>query len=299
MQAAPLAAEAPEWVHLMPSGAISGRDGRSYTVSNPDALVAAFHARGVDLPIDYEHQSETHKETRVGPVPVAGWIKDMKARADGIWGRVEWTAAARDLISQKAYRYLSPVMMHRKDDKEVLRLKGAGLVHHPNLTLTALASQEDTMDDTRPFMHKIAKRLGLADGASEDEIMQTLEDALGKTPDPEKYVPIAAMQSLMDDRAQTATAMSESRALAKVEDALEKGHITPGMKDWATSLCRQNEASFDAFLERSGKVFSKLLEPTHTTAHPPSVQTSTARAESEMAVSICRQLGLEETALNS
>lgn len=256
LHGAPLASDAPEWVHLMPMGAMTGRDGRRFKLSNADALVATFHAHGVDLPIDYEHQSETHKDTRVGPVPVAGWIKELKANADGIWGRVEWTKAARDLIGQKAYRYLSPVMMHRKGETEVLRLKGAGLVHHPNLTLTALASQEDTMEDERPFRHRIAKRLGLADGASADEIMKTLEGALGETPDPEKYVPIEAMQSLMDDRFEQASAMSETRAQAKIKDALDQGYITPGMTEWATSLCRRNEASFNAFLERSGRVFS-------------------------------------------
>ncbi|WP_227272156.1 phage protease [Roseobacter weihaiensis] len=103
-------------------------------------------------------------ETKSGPG--AGRIKELKAKPDGIWGHVEWTATARDLIDQKAYRYLSPVMMHRIGDTEVLHLKGAGLVHHPNLSLAALASQKDTMDDTCPFMHRITKRLGFADGAS-------------------------------------------------------------------------------------------------------------------------------------
>lgn len=189
-------------------------------------------------------------------------------------------------------------MMHHQGETEVLRLKGAGLVHHPNLTLTALASQENTMNDERPFMHRIAKRLGLADGASEDEIMQTLEDALGKAPDPEKYVPIEAMQSLMSERFLQSSALSETRVQAKIKDAVTQGYITPGMKDWATSLCRQNDASFDAFLEKSGRIFAKLLVPSHMSGMPPSFQTSTAQAQSSDAAAICRQLGLKETALN-
>lgn len=79
--------------------------------------------------------------------------------------------------------------------KDVLALKGAGLVHHPNLTLTARPSQETSMDDERPFTHHIAKRLGLADGASMDEIVKALEDVLNGTPDPEKCVPVEALQA--------------------------------------------------------------------------------------------------------
>jgi hypothetical protein len=65
-----------------------------------------------------------------------------------------------------------------------------------------------------------------------------------------------------------------TRTRAKIDDALAKGYITLGMKDWATSLCRQNEASFDAFLEKSGRVFALLMEPTHTSSMPPDQKTS-------------------------
>lgn len=254
---------APEWVHLMPLGDIQGRDGRQYTLRNAQAIIDDFDARAVDLPIDFEHQTLSAKETRVGPVPAAGWIKELKAKPDGIWGRVEWTVTAKNMISEKEYRYISPVMMHRLDEIEVRRLTGAGLVHHPNLTLTALASEEDTMDDQRPIMHRIAQRLGLADGASENEIMQALEDALSKDPDPEKFVPIEAMQSIMDDRFFQTSEHAETRALAKVDDAVKKGHILPPMKAWATALCRQNEASFDAFIAGSVPAYGHADHNTH------------------------------------
>ncbi|PYF05819.1 Mu-like prophage I protein, partial [Rhodobacter viridis] len=79
---------APAWVHLFPPGKIEGRDGRRYVLSNPAAVMRGFEQRGVDLPVDYEHQSETTEARMRGPVPAAGWIKELRLEDTGLWGRV-------------------------------------------------------------------------------------------------------------------------------------------------------------------------------------------------------------------
>ncbi|MBQ2260398.1 MAG: hypothetical protein II336_03415 [Loktanella sp.] len=53
-----LDSEVPEWVHLLPAGQIEARDGRTFNFSNPDVVLAAFHAGDIDLPIDYQHQNQ-------------------------------------------------------------------------------------------------------------------------------------------------------------------------------------------------------------------------------------------------
>lgn len=130
----------PDWVHVLPMGQIVARDGRKFVLDNPKSLLADFKRGAVDLPVDYEHQKDKHAEMRAGPVPAAGWIKELEIRADGIWARVEWTARARDLIGSREYRYLSPSILFDKKNRRITRLKGAGLVHDPALHLTALAS---------------------------------------------------------------------------------------------------------------------------------------------------------------
>jgi phage I-like protein len=80
---------APEWVHLLPNGFMQGRDGRSFDLADPGGLILAFQANAIDLPVDYEHQADTPEARLKGPVPAAGWIKELQARADGLWGRVE------------------------------------------------------------------------------------------------------------------------------------------------------------------------------------------------------------------
>jgi len=299
-------ADAPEFVHLMPLGQIKGRDGRAWTLSSGQRLVDAFNARGIDLPIDFEHQSEMHQEARVGPVRAAGWIKELQVRADGIWGRVEWTATARELIMSKAYRYLSPAIVHHKGDTEIVRLKRAGLVHHPNLTLTALASEDYPVDTNEPgksqapmpLMQRLRKMLQLPDTATEDQIAEAVEAALEALPDPEKYVPIEAMQSVMDDRFERASSQAQARAHTKVKDAMSKGYITPAIKDWATALCTQNEESFEAFLAKSPAAFGHLVETSHLKGLPPSQTASLAVERKDGAASVCRQLGLDVSSLD-
>ncbi|WP_424986872.1 phage protease [Microbulbifer sp. S227A] len=240
-----LGGAAPDWVQLFPLGQMVGRDGRRFNLADPQMIVSAFQADAVDLPVDYEHQSDTQPERRNGPVPAAGWIKELKVDETGLWGRVEWTAQARELITGKAYRYLSPSFYHTKASNITTRLKGAGLVHKPNLQLHALARQEDTMNDAETLLHRLLAALGLPDETTEDQLVALVEAVRGKAeqataaqmPDPARFVPIEAVQELMTSRHAGHNERAKDRAAAKVKDALDRGFIIPAMKDWATALC--------------------------------------------------------------
>lgn len=292
--------EAPDWVHLLPMGQIKARDGRRFVLDDPEAIVAVFETGGLDLPVDYEHASEKPEAKRSGPVPAAGWIKQLQVRADGLWGRVEWTARARDMIGNREYRFLSPAILFNKEDRRVVKLKGAGLVHSPALHLTALASQEDEMAETPAFMARLAELLKLDESADEDNILQALEARLASesatasetAPDPEKFVPIDAVRDMMRDRKATATAASRDRAESKVQKALADGHIIPAMKTWALDLCMANEASFDSFVSDSAPAaYAHLHKPTHASGLPPGTGSEAKR--SPEAAAICEQLGLD------
>jgi len=119
---------------------MTGRDGRVFNLSDAEAVVAEFQAMGIDLPIDYEHHNDKPEAKLSGPVPAAGWIKELKAAEGGLWGRVEWTETAAEMIRRKEYRFLSPSLLVHPKTRQIVRVKGAGLVHNPNLFLTALAS---------------------------------------------------------------------------------------------------------------------------------------------------------------
>ena len=186
---------APEWVHLLPDGKMTGRDGRSFDLADAAGLVLAFQSNGIDLPIDDEHQNDKPEARLSGPVPAAGWIKELRADDSGLWGRVEWTATAREMIRRKEYRSRSPSFLFNPKTRQILRLKGAGLVHNPNLHLTALASQETDMPpqaaNPKPpetaladLAAQLAKLLGLPADATPEELIAKLAAKLTTEPDP-------------------------------------------------------------------------------------------------------------------
>ncbi|MEO0632906.1 MAG: phage protease [Pseudomonadota bacterium] len=287
---------APEWVHLLPLGKVVGRDGRAWSLPDPNKVIAAFQQGNVDLPIDFEHQSERGVESKTGPIPAAGWIKRLELRSNGIWGRVEWTEQARTLIAEKAYRYLSPGIRHTADG-QIEALSSAGLVHHPNLHLTALASQEEKMD-TVDLKKMIVDLLGMDISAPDDEVFSALKAKLNAEPDPEKYVPLSALNGLLTERSEHLLSAGAARVEQKVTQALATGHISPAMKEWATSLCTQNEASFDAFVAKSSTPFADIHKSFSHMSAPPNDARKAGQAESALASSICAQLGLAQTALN-
>ena len=306
---------APEWVHLFPGdGEVKGRDGRAWQLVDPSALVLAFQSAGVDLPVDYEHQNDKPAAKLNGPVPAAGWIKELRADESGVWGRVEWTATAAEMIGRKEYRYLSPSFLFHPRTRQIVQLKGAGLVHNPNLHLTALASQEDAMIpqksaekpaakpdqrqtmDPAAFAAMIAELLGCPADTPPDQLLAKLKENVGGQPDPAKYVPVATVQAMLTERNLSLATASEERANQKVSEALRLGHIPPAMKDWATALCRSDEASFDQFVASTAPAFSQLLKPSHVATLPH--QSRQDRAGSELADAICSQLGLKPGSLS-
>jgi phage I-like protein len=312
----------PDWVQLFPMGEVQSRDGRAWTLSDPQAVIRAFQAAAVDLPIDYEHAVDRPELAAGGPVRAAGWITELKADAQGLWGRVDWTATAADMIAARQYRYLSPSFDYHKDTGEIVRLRGAGLVHRPGLHLQALAS-EDTMPPemtAKPateadLLPRIAEAMGLpADTAATDvlamigRIMKVLARLAGKpeggpaaelataamqaAPDPARYVPVETVQAMLAERNQSVATATAARAEEKVADALRRGFLSPAMKGWAMALCRSDEASFDAFLSSTLLAFASVTQSFDHLRAPPSARLATAPASPE-AASIAAQLGLK------
>ncbi|MDZ4095471.1 MAG: phage protease [Paracoccaceae bacterium] len=174
------------WIHLLPAGPVlPTSDGRGpYRVASLQAVIAGS-AKG-KLPVDENHAIDL-AAPHGGASPARGHIIEMQARADGIWGQVEWTASGRALMADKAYLGISPVITH-DPDMTITGILRASLTNRPNLAgLTALhQSQEMTMP-----LKAIAEALGLAGDATEEAILAAIRKASGEKPD------IAALQSAM------------------------------------------------------------------------------------------------------
>ncbi len=155
-----------EWVHLLPAGTITTVDGRGpYRVEDAERLIADSLHGAAKLPIDENHAIDL-AAPRGEASPARGWIVELQARADGIWGRVEWSETGRALLAEHAYLALSPAIAFAAGGR-ILRILRASLTNRPNLRgLTAL-HQETPM----PLLQRLAELLGLDANATEDTLV--------------------------------------------------------------------------------------------------------------------------------
>lgn len=208
----PNVAEAPEWVHLLPTakGQITTFDGRGpYVIADAAAVIQASMSEPRGIPID-----ENHSTNLAAPqgreAPARGWIKAMEARDDGIWGEVDWTSAGRALMADRAYRGVSPVMILQPDGRSLERISVVSLVNKPNLRGLASLHQESF-----PMLN-ISTALGLAGDASEDAIVAKINTMMQKKPD-------AAMTAMQSAMTEIGTALGVDGANTTVIVAAVKG----------------------------------------------------------------------------
>lgn len=175
------------WIQLMPAGSFMARDGRGPWVAGDQAAMTAIVERtrqyhgATDIVVDYDHQSVFGVKDGVGATAkAAGWIKELQVRGDGIWGRVEWTASAAAAIKAGEYRYLSPVIPHRKADGQIILILNAALTNSPALELATVAASAlfPKETDEGNDMDKILTALGLPAGSDETAVLSAIHALL-------------------------------------------------------------------------------------------------------------------------
>lgn len=232
--ALPAQGQAPDWIHLLPTaaGGIQTRNGLGpYSVEDAAEVIRASLANERGMPIDENHATDL-AAPKGGPAPARGWIVELQARDDGIWGRIDWTEAGRALLSDRAYRGISPVITHTKDGK-IVQILRASLTNTPNLMgLTPVLNQETSMT-----MARLAEKLGLAAEATEDAILA----AIGKLQDPQTALQseITALGTAFGVTGDTAAILTGVKAKAAGQPA----EITALQSEIATLTTRLNEAA--------------------------------------------------------
>jgi phage I-like protein len=248
---------APEWIELIPAGpVIEGLDGRRWTMTDPEKVVASTKAK-LPLVIDYQHASE--REWINDPVPAAGWISELDVREGAVWGKADWTPRGAQMVADREYRFISPAFFHAADGAaEIIQLCSVGLVHKPNLKLTAL-NQRQTFQEPEPMDKALLAALGLADTATAQDAIaavnqlkddKTVALNAAETPPADKYVPMAQHQETvkaLNERTaeieQIRKARKEAAADALVDDAVKAGKVAPGAREHFRGLALN---SFDA-----------------------------------------------------
>lgn len=285
------------WIKLLPAGSFKTRDGRGPFSTGDKIIMHAIVDRtlaflaGTEMMIDYDHQAVFSAVEGIGgTAKAAGWVKEYDVRGDGIWGRVEWTAAAKAAIEAAEYRYISPTFLSDKKTGRVTQLMNAALLNMPAMDLEAVAARACfTLSKGKSMEDEILEALGLSEGAGvadavaaiaalqagqatiaaaaglgKDASTEAITAAVTKavkstTPDPAKYVPIEQVEAMQESLNALAATVTGDKAEAAVDAAIEEGKLAPALKDWALSLAKSDLEKFRAFADKSPVLTSTQL----------------------------------------
>jgi len=122
------------WHLVVPDGEVKSSSGDFVlNAEGAAATIAEFRKRGVDLPVDYEHQTLGGEfSSPTGEAPAAGWIKELRyTPGAGLYAGVLWNQRGLGQISSREYGYFSPVTLVRKKDQVMTGLHSVALTNVP------------------------------------------------------------------------------------------------------------------------------------------------------------------------
>ncbi len=278
----------PDWIKVAPRGRLNARDGRVFHI-DPELLVSRFKEDAVDLPIDIDHA--TVKKAMFGDAaPAVGWINQLEARPDGLYGKVEWLEEGIRVLTARTHRYISPSI--KPDDKgKAIWLHSAALVAAPAASMPALASAtlSPTNSTETNMLKALAAALGLSEDASEASCLSAVSNL--KT----RIDPAIHSQALEQIKTLTATIEDGNKAAHKgkvdamLEDALKAKKISPAQRESYEVLATSPEG-----FEQVKKLIETLgagLAPSGLDKRTAEEQTATLSAEDR---DIMKQLGVTE-----
>jgi len=281
---------APETISVLPIGHVVSSKGE-FDVDEESyrEMKAQIAKRGVDLVVDYEHQTLKGCEA-----PAAGWVKELKLEDGQIKAVVEWTERGAEYLKNREYRYLSPVVSVRKSDNKAMGLHSLALTNTPAIEgMPPIVNSENFEggNNNMDLIKKLAELLGLGEDATEEQVMEALKACIaenkslkeGQKTDSEAVVANKAVCELLGLEAGAPAAdvsakimelksgniggvnvVEELKALkqqnaerdadAAVTLALKAGKITPAQKDWAKSYALSDPKGFGSFVEKAPQI---------------------------------------------
>lgn len=245
----------PEWIKVAPRGRFTARDGRSFEVS-PEALTERFNADGISIPVDLNHATIL-KATKGDESPAYGWIEELQARSDGLYGRVKWLDRGRSVLAEKSHPYLSPAFGSTDSKGRATWLHSVALVATPAVAMPALASAQTNEEETTEMANKkIAQALGLAADVSEDELLAAIANLRAKADGTTALIDGA--QSAMKTLSAEVGKARNDRIERRVDEAIRAGTATPALRDFCVTLAGLDEGMFDQFCAKMGTPFAYL-----------------------------------------
>ncbi|MBV1817638.1 phage protease [Bacteroidales bacterium MSK.15.36] len=172
----------PDVIPILPLGHVHSQKGE-FDVDEESfhSMKAHMEKRGIDIVVDYEHQTLENVQA-----PAGGWIKDIYLQDGAIAAKVEWTPTARKYLENKEYRYLSPVILVRKTDGKATVLHSVALTNTPAIDgmfpiiNSVDLDQYDDEGGKTMDLKVLAKMLGLPEDATEEQILEKIKGTVGE-----------------------------------------------------------------------------------------------------------------------
>lgn len=280
----------PEVIPVLPLGHVVSSKGEfDVDEESFQAMKAQIAQRGVDLVVDYEHQTLKGVEA-----PAAGWVKELKLEGGQIMAVVQWTPRGAQYLENKEYRYLSPVVTVRRSDGKATGLHSLALTNTPAIEHMTPIVNSDLFEGGQHIMdiQKLAELLGLGTDATEEQILESLKACVdenkslkaGAQPPADDSVvanktvcelvglkagaPVADVTAkIMElksgkidgvDLKAEIKALKQQNAEREANDAvilaLKAGKITPAQKEWAKSYALSDPKGFGSFVEKAPQI---------------------------------------------
>lgn len=104
------------------------KDGKDLIITEEDLTTAvdnfsALAATGIEVPIDYDHNSATGKGSKA-----AGWIKELSKKGQSLYARAVWTPQAKEKIASGEYRRFSSEISPNYTDQDTGEMLGFTIV---------------------------------------------------------------------------------------------------------------------------------------------------------------------------
>jgi phage I-like protein len=167
--------------------------------------VADAFAPEHELLVDVDHVSEAG-----GSTEAYGWITGLRVdEQDGLLATINWTSIGAEAVSDRRYRFVSPVFGIDLDSTSSTAIPSAllslALTNTPNLPVRcvlnrATAANQNVEQNKKEEKTMIAEKLGLAPEATEEDILAAIEALQTRLADAEAATLNAEAEAVADEK---------------------------------------------------------------------------------------------------
>lgn len=241
-------------IKILPLGNVSTTKG-NFVVDeiSLNSIINTFKQRGLDIVIDYEHQSVSNNMAIA-----SGWIKELFVEDDCLVGLAEWTKQAQEQIEKRQYKYLSPTL-YLKNNRAV-RLHSVALTNTPAIDKMYPLFLSDKLERNVEMVavntiNTIIEVLGLEENVTDDIIIDTIQQLVNASKDNEI--------SLNKDTPEVLALKEEIRELKEnenkkeidniLDDAIRVGKIVPAQRNGFKKIALVDKEAFKEVIKSQQK----------------------------------------------